>query len=320
MAGTEICVGGGQHAASSYATTPQAYVSGFGYVWNPADPFLSVYGLILAQYRPVGQAAGGAWDALAIACMQLRNLLFCNNTPDDCNAGPASLAGGLTTLKAASSFGLSGASAAIGIANAAGAGISSVAGAVIPGVGVLLSAVLAVYQNHVAAEAKQETQLCTECPAVTQIMQQIDAAVASGSASGEQGYSAMAQLSTQFTGVLSGIYKSGNAADGYERIFKCQVALSLYRYGISALPTTLLATGATTSSEGSATVSSGNSNFSGGSNEDDETGAYETPAPASVAAASAAAVPVASSSPIGGGIVIVLVILVGIVVIWGFAQ
>src|SRR5271156_5251788 len=126
MAGSEICVGGGQHAASSYSINPQDYVVGFGFSWNSADIYAPIYSLILSQYRPVGQLAGNAWDALCIACMRTRSMLFCNNTADDCGVTP-NLAGGLTALRSASGLGLSGASAGIGIANALGAGISSVA-------------------------------------------------------------------------------------------------------------------------------------------------------------------------------------------------
>src|SRR5271163_1340479 len=111
--GTEVCVGGGQHAASSYATTPQAYVTAFGYSWNSADPFASVYKLILSQYRPVGQLAGGAWDALAEACMRTRNMLFCNNVPADCGISPSGLSSTYNALKNAAGLGVSGASAGI---------------------------------------------------------------------------------------------------------------------------------------------------------------------------------------------------------------
>src|SRR5271168_795716 len=107
MAGTEICVGGGQHSASSLSASAQAYVTGFGFSWNSADPFAIVYPLILSQYRPVGQAAGGAWDALATACMMTRAMLFCNSTPDDCGVTP-NFASGVASLRSASGLGLQG--------------------------------------------------------------------------------------------------------------------------------------------------------------------------------------------------------------------
>src|SRR5271154_6018988 len=313
MAGTNVCVGGGQHAASSYATSAQAYVTAFGYTYNSSDPFASIYMLVLSQFRPVGQAAGGAWDALSEACMRTRNLLFCNNTPDDCGSSFAA-SSALGTLRLGSGIGLSGASAGIGIANAAGAGISSIAGAAIPAVGAILSAVLSVYQKHVAAEAAQEGQLCTECPAATSIMKQIDAAVVSGSATGEQAYSAMENLSTQFIGALSGIFKSGNAADGYERIMKCQVALSLYLYGISPLPPNL-SSGAVAGDEGSATTYSSNLAFSGGTSEDEESGTMEVVSSAIPVSSASAIVPAvvpaaATTSAFSGGILAILLILV----------
>jgi hypothetical protein len=319
MSGTVICVGGGQHATSSYSTDPKAFVTGFGYPWTGSlDPFASVYKLILSQYRPVGQAAGGAWDALAEACMRTRNMLFCNNVPNDCGTSQSSLASGLSVARTAAGLGVSGASAGLGIATALGASISSIAGAALPGVGLALTAILTVYQNHVNAEARQETALCTENPAVAIAMQQIDAAVSSGSATPQQGYSAMVQLSSQFVGALSSIYKSGNAADGYERIFKCQVALSLYRYGLSPLPPSLTSVIETASS---ASPSPANAQVLGGptANEEETNGTLEplpviTTAPAPVLASAA------GSSLFGVSTGTLLLILVAVAILWGFSE
>jgi hypothetical protein len=314
MSGNVICVGGGENSASSYSTSALAYVAGFGYTWNSADPLASVYPLIMSQYRPTGQAAGGAWDALCEACMRTRTMLFCNKVPNDCGSGDVNPLTSVNTAKQLSGLGISGASTGIGIANAFGAGISSVAGSIIPGIGIALSAILQIFQNHAAAEAKQANVLCSLNPYASSAIQQIDAAILAGVDSPNAGYSAMVQLGVQYTGGLAAIYKKGNAADGYERIMACQIAASLYRYGLSTLPPSLNPM----ASASVATVTEAqiaDTNVILSTSEDESSATYETTA--GQVATSAPTVSAALPIPATANNSTLLLVVIAAAIIWG---
>lgn len=219
-----ICVGGGETSASAFSTNAQDYVQGFGFNWNPNDPFASVYPLILSVYRPPGHLSGGSWDALAEACMRTRTMLFCNKVPYDCLSGPvAAGTGNEKLISAASGIGVSVASVFVPL----------------PGVGQLINGIIGTFAAHAQAEAKQSNTLCAACGSASEGIQSFDNAVASNAADAGSAYQGMNQLSLQFAGFLAQIYKKGNAADGYERIMKCQLLLSSYGYGLTPLPVSI---------------------------------------------------------------------------------
>jgi hypothetical protein len=226
---TNVCVGGGSN--SSFSSNPQDYVTQFGYVWSSTDPYAVVYPLILAQLRPKSQKAGGPWDALCEACMRTRAILFCNTKPGDCQTSVLGTSS-LSLVSSTSKLALSGAQLGESIAGVA----SSALGVATLGIGIILSGVLQIFQAHAAAEARQSSALCGIAGPATNAIQATDAAVASGQASPAQGYATMQQIYTAMVGSLASIYKSGNAADGYDEIMECQVALAGYRYGIVAFP------------------------------------------------------------------------------------
>lgn len=229
-----VCIGGGE--TDVFSSSAQDYVTKFGYLWNPSDPFAVVYPLILNQYRPSGQKAGGPWDALAEGCMRTRAILFCNKTPGDCAVASSSAPslGTLTGVSVASKLGTTAASVVGGIA-----GVASVTGPIAAGVGIAVSTILQVFQAHAAAEARQSTALCGISGPTTNAIQSVDAAIAQGQDTPASGAAAMSYIYSQMVAALGSIFKKGNAADGYERVMQCQVALAQYRYGIVPLPVPL---------------------------------------------------------------------------------
>lgn len=231
---TNVCIGGGE--TDVFSSNAQDYVTKFGYLWNPSDPFAVAYPLIINQYRPSGQKPGGPWDALAEGCMRTRAILFCNKTPGDC-ASYSSGAPSLGTIQGVSAAAKIGTTATSVIGSIAG--IASVTGPIAAGVGIAVSEILQVFQAHAAAEQRQSTALCGIAGPTTNAIQGVDAAIAQGQDTPASGAAAMSYIYSQMVAALGSIFKKGNAADGYERVMQCQVALAQYRYGIIPLPVPL---------------------------------------------------------------------------------
>lgn len=94
-----------------------------------------------------------------------------------------------------------------------------------------------IFQHHAQAVAKEQSTLCTAVPAANNYLNVIDQAVASGTASPQQGLQALDSLSSDFKSAVSGIYKSCNAACVMQMCLDAAIATQRARYtALAAAP------------------------------------------------------------------------------------
>lgn len=224
---TSFCIGGGCVPTS---TDPSAWVSAFGYTYNPSDPLASVYGDLIAN-APNGLTAQLAWKALAEACMRTRAMLFCNQTPGD-SGSTYSSSNNSNLLGVSVQLGQSGAALGEGVA---GVAATSALGAATAGVGIVFSALLSAIQAHAQAEARQANALSSLGPYVTECIRKADIAVAQGAAP-EDAISFLQQSFMAVKNSWAPLLKSCNAFCWYNAILDLIVQVSAQYY---QLPTSL---------------------------------------------------------------------------------
>lgn len=223
-----VCVGGGGGCSVAQTTTDQ-YLAAFGYtspVWPLAD---AQYQQCASDNVPAGQGNVAAWKFLCVACLKSRSLLYCVTTPGDSYQGSSN-----ASLALGSQIGSSAISGGAAIAGVLGAASSTLLAGVTFGAGAILTAIVDIYQHHAQAEARQAQMLSALCPAATQAIQQIDAAVASGQVTPSAAIAALQQIYTQFSAQTAPYTKSCNAFCGYRAILKAMVACSTWLYQVTA--------------------------------------------------------------------------------------
>lgn len=218
-----ICVGGGGGCKPN--GTVQDYLSGFGFSYDPNDPLAATYRMIISQDHVPGN--NPQWEALAEACMRARAMLYCQSSPGDCNVTAASVGSELSTVGQFTSAGIGAGSE---LAGALGLASGAALGAATLGAGVVASAIIDIFQNHAAAEARQANALCQLCPQFTASMRQVDSAVANRVISPTEGAQLIAQLAQNFSSEDASLAKSCNAFCGYNAIAKCLADISPYYY------------------------------------------------------------------------------------------
>jgi hypothetical protein len=229
-----VCVNGGG-GCSVANTTVQEYLTGFGVPYIPNDPL--PYQPVLAKFKPAGIGSFATfYQNLGEACLRARALLFCNTRPGDCGAIQGS--GGISGEQIAGVVGGTGISVASALTAplAAAAGLSAVAGVATAGAGLVLTAVLQIFQNHAAAEAQQSNVLCQLIPQFNQLVQKVDQAVFTGQATPEQAIITLQQAAQQFANADSHLTKSCNAFCAFNAIAAAFSEISKYIYGIEPIP------------------------------------------------------------------------------------
>jgi hypothetical protein len=232
-----VCVGGGG-GCSVANTTVEEYLAAFGYTYNPSDPLADTYQTIMAAIvtkdSPSGNVA--AWKALCEACLRARGLLYCSNTPGDC--GTTHQATNQAALSNLQTLGVTGQIAGTGIkigsevASLAGAGGALLSGVTF-GASALLQGILAIFQNHAAAEQKQATALCQLCPQVTAAIIATDAAIYAGSDSQSAGIANVQTVAAQFRAAVAPLTHGEDAFAGYAAICDALAMQSSYLYMIA---------------------------------------------------------------------------------------
>lgn len=160
---------------------------------------------ISSRFLPAYTTATGASNANACAGV---------STNSETNA--------LSIGKTAASTGLTIAGTSLSIAGAATAAIPIV-GAI---VGAITSVISIIVGHHSAAVKEQDQLLCQAVPATNSVLQQIDAALASGSLTPAQAEAQYSSFLSQFTSEMKSdpSYKQGDAMNGYLIAFQCVIA------------------------------------------------------------------------------------------------
>ena len=242
-----VCVAGGG-GCSVANTTVGEYLSAFGIPYNQNDPL--PYKAALSVTKPAGLGSfSNFYFALGEACLRARALLFCNARPGDCGAPQQQ---GVNSLQLAGAIGGTGinVSSALTSGMAAAAGLSSVAAAATAGAGLILTVVLAHFQEHAAAEAEQSDVLCKLTPQFNASVANVDAAVFSGQADAGQAINTLQQLAGQFASADSHLVKSCNAFCVYNAIALAFAEISKYLYGVEPIPNGITASALTPPSTG----------------------------------------------------------------------
>lgn len=123
----------------------------------------------------------------------------------------------------------------------AGAGTALIAAPATLGISIAIAGIVGIFstifQHHAQAVAKEQSTLCTAVPAANNYLNVIDQAVASGTATPQQGLQALDSLSSDFKSAVSGIYKSCNAACVMQMCLDAAIATQRARYtALAAAP------------------------------------------------------------------------------------
>lgn len=218
-----VCVGGGG-GCSVASTTTEQYLAAFGYESSNYALPDALYQQIAGDNVPSGQSNVAAWEALCIACLKARAMLFCNEIPGD--AGAATQEEVRSTLASANQT--------LGVASTGIKVGGQALNAVLPGVGTIVSnignAIIGIFANHAKAEAQQSSVLSNICPAFTVAMLQIDEAVATGVMSAAQGVASMQTLAQKFIEAAAPYAKACNAFCGYSAMANALAESSQWLY------------------------------------------------------------------------------------------
>lgn len=145
-----------------------------------------------------------------VASLRARGLLYSKATPGDCGR-PSSMVQGFSSGQIA---GLSGTAASGVIGGLGAAGVLS--GAATLGIGTAVTLAVAgiseIFSHHAQAIANEQSTICSVANYLNGLIQQIDAEVASGRITYDQGVTYMKQITNQALTGLSSIASGTNAA------------------------------------------------------------------------------------------------------------
>jgi hypothetical protein len=201
----------------------QTWLSQFGYVYNPDDPFVPEYEAIINADAPAGVIGAGygqpGFGYLCEACLRARAVLYYKNQPGDCGA-PSQPNTGAADIAAGAQI---------------GGAIASSFGASIPGLGSIISLITSIFEAHAQAVTTEQATLCQVSGQATQGIKAIDASVASGAITPAQGLQAIEQLSATMVSGLAKIEKTPtDAAAYYVGIMNAHVSFAPYYYSATA--------------------------------------------------------------------------------------
>lgn len=163
------------------------------------------------------------------ASLRARGLIYYKKTPGDCGSGP-----GAAGIGSGQIVGLSGQAASGVIGGLGVAGVLS--GPATLGIGTAVSLAVAgisqIFSHHAQAVADEQGTICSVVNYFNPICKQIDAAVASGQISPDQGVVYMKQVCLQAINGLQTIYNKCNAACYYQSYLRAHADFvsSFYPY------------------------------------------------------------------------------------------
>lgn len=169
----------------------------------------SIYDVVATRNNATGNPG---FVAPCSASLRARGLIYYKKTPGDCGSGarPAGFGSGQVV-------GLSGQAASGVIGGLGVAGVLS--GPATLGIGTAVSLAVAgiseIFSHHATAVADEQGTICAVVNYFNPIVKQIDAGVASGQISPDQGVTYMKQVALQAINGLQTIYKKCNAACYY---------------------------------------------------------------------------------------------------------
>jgi hypothetical protein len=166
---------------------------------------------VAARHVPSG--APSDFVTVCTASLIARGIIYFKSTPGDCPQ-PTQL--GITDAQIT---GLAGSAASAGAQiGLSVAGIASMAGAVLPGIGVAVTAISAIFNAHAQAVANEQATICAVAGIINQVFATYDSAVRRGLISPSTAYAGMQTYLNQVNGQLQSIYKSCNASCVYQGI------------------------------------------------------------------------------------------------------
>lgn len=179
--------------------------------------FRSQCGSVAQNSVPPGAPA--TFITACTASLIIRGILYFKSNPGDCGS-PTQL-----NLTDATLTQESGAAASAGVKLAsslagAGSGIASMAGAVLPGIGVAVSAITQIFANHAQAVAREQSTICSVANIINQVIPYYDNLVRRGQISPSTAYAGMQTFLNQVNAQLASIEKTCDAACVYQGILK----------------------------------------------------------------------------------------------------
>jgi hypothetical protein len=144
-----------------------------------------------------------------------RGIIYYKNNAGDCGT-PA-------TLNFSNSQ-LAGASGSIAV------GIASMAGATLPGIGVAVAAIQAIFAGHAQAVATEQATICQVAGIINQVFAYYDSLVAEGEIDPSDAYTGMQTFLNQANEELQTIEKTCNAACVYQGILKAHAQFCTVYY------------------------------------------------------------------------------------------
>jgi hypothetical protein len=158
-----------------------------------------------AAQRNIPPGSPSDWVAVCTASLIARGIIYFKKVPGDC--------GSPTTLD----LGAVSATQEVGqVAN----GIASMAGASLPGIGVAVQAITAIFEHHAQAVANEQATICRVAAVINQVLYYYDRQVNSGNISPSNAYTGLASFFAQVDEQLATIYQQCNAACVYTGVLK----------------------------------------------------------------------------------------------------
>jgi hypothetical protein len=172
---------------------------------NPANfvpPSLYDQCLTVAK-RNIPKGAPSDWVSVCQGSLIVRGIIYYKKVPGDCGT-PTSL--DLENVSAA------------GQAGQIATGIASMAGAQLPGIGVAVQAIQAIFAHHAEAVANEQATICQVAKVFNQVIGFYDAKVRSGAISPSAAWNGMQNFLAQVTEQLASIFQQCNASCVYTAI------------------------------------------------------------------------------------------------------
>jgi hypothetical protein len=157
-----------------------------------------------SQVRSTPGFTQGIYDNIVAAAQSGQ---FVGFNPSGC--GGVSAGGNIKIVQQASGLALTGVSMGL---SASGVVAAATLAPFTLGISAVIGLLPLFFSHHAAAVAKEQKIICAAVPAANNYLQQIDAAVAQGLATPQQGISAMQSLLSDFQSQVSSIIKSSSSA------------------------------------------------------------------------------------------------------------
>lgn len=189
---------------------------------------------------PANADTGAGWEVFTECCLRARVVLWAEKKIGDCGSG-IQLSSVGSDVQLGVQLGTQGLFAGASIAGTTVQAIlGPIASSLIPAVGALIAPLLAAFQAHSQAVAREEETLCSLTSSATQAIQGAYKYVQSGQATPAQGYATLQQLYAGFKAAGAGVTKSFcDGGCGLNATVQAHVALSSFLFGIVPAPSGL---------------------------------------------------------------------------------